>query len=60
MFALTEKEAEVLGSLQAKRDVLLKQTGRPSMKLRFEHSAKALDRYRYQPQSHLKEMSAHA
>ena len=60
MFALTDREAEVLGTLQPKRDVLLKQTGRPSVKLRFEHSPKALARYRFQPHPVWKEVSARA
>ncbi len=48
MFALSTKEAEALGKLQAQRDVLVKQREH-SQVLRFRHSADAQTRYRYMP-----------
>ncbi len=48
MFALSTKEAEALGKLQAQRDVLVKQREH-SQVLRFRHSAEAQARYKYSP-----------
>ncbi len=48
MFALSNKEAEMLGKLTAQRDVLVKQREHSHV-LRFRHSAAAQARYRYTP-----------